>query len=186
MVPLRRKVFAVGMGILASVYEKIERITQDKFLSEQWYSMLSDLTDEQFKKAIELIVKTSKYAPTIADIREKAVSKAEYTPEEAWAIVYRDLKKYGYYNEPVYEDWKLEAAKNAIGWHTLCDMQPEEKNAVRAHFMRIYQSLVKREQEARQTGNKRINDLVANLAKQLAPSSNSQLRKPELKASKRG
>jgi len=128
---LSRKTFAAGIALLASVYEKLERITSDKFLSEQWYKMLSDLTDAQFKYAIEVIVKTQKFAPTISEIREKAVEynhQSDLTPEEAWAIVYTDIHAKGYYNEPHYEDWKLEAAKNAIGWQTLCDMTEDSKS----------------------------------------------------------
>ncbi len=176
---LSRKTFAAGMALLASVYEKLERITTDKFLSEQWYKMLYDLSDEQFKKAVEIVIKTRKFSPTIADIREAAALNeqiGDYSPEEAWAIVYNDIHKKGNYNEPHYDDWKLEAAKNAIGWQTLCDMPPDEKNIIRAHFMRIYESLSNRERSAIQTKDPRINQLVSSLAGRLAPSSN----KPEL------
>lgn len=184
---LSKRTFAAGIALLASVYEKLERITTDKFLSEQWYKMLYDLSDEQFKKAIEIVIKTRKFPPTIADMREAAALNeqiGDYSPEEAWAIVYNDIHKKGYYNEPHYDDWKLEAAKNAIGWQTLCDMSPDEKNIIRAHFMRIYESLSNRERSAIQTKDPRINQLVSSLAGRLAPSSNkpelSTVEKPEL------
>jgi len=125
-----RKTFAAGIALLASVYEKLERITTDKFLSEQWYKMLSDLTDEQFKYAVEVIVKTQKFAPTISEIRKKAVEfnhQFDLTPEEAWTIVYRDVQEKGYYREPVYDDWKLEAVKEAIGWKSLWFSQRQKQ-----------------------------------------------------------
>jgi len=176
---LSRKTFAAGIALLASVYEKLERITSDKFLSEQWYKMLSDLTDAQFKYAIEVIVKTQKFAPTISEIREKAVEynhQSDLTPEEAWAIVYTDIRAKGYYNEPHYEDWKLEAAKNAIGWQTLCDMTEDSKSAIRAHFMRIYSSLKQREKTTEAIQNPKMNTLISALAGKLAPSA----QKPKL------
>ena len=178
---LNKKTFAAGIALLASVYEKFERITTDKFLSEQWYKMLADLTDEQFKYAIEVIVKTQKFAPTISEIREKAVEfnhQAELTSEEAWALVYNDVHARGYYNEPHYEDWKLEAAKNAIGWQTLCDMSESEKGIIRAHFMRIYDSLKSRERTAETIQNPQLQQLVSILAGKLAPQSS----KPAIEA----
>ena len=180
---LNKKTFAAGIALLASVYEKLERITTDKFLSEQWYRMLSDLTDEQFKYAIEVIVKTSKFAPTISEIREKAIEfnhQAELTAEEAWALVYLDVHKKGYYNEPHYENWKLEAAKNAIGWETLCDMKDSEKGVIRAHFMRIYDSLKTREKTAETIQNPQMQQLISMLAGTLAPKSSQ----PAIEANK--
>lgn len=171
---LSRKTFAAGIALLASVYEKLERITTDKFLSEQWYKMLSDLTDKQFKYAIEVIVKTQKFSPTISEIREKAVEynhQSDLTPEEAWGIVYTDIHEKGYYNEPHYEDWKLEAAKNSIGWQTLCDMTQDTKSIIRAHFMRIYSSLKQRENTTEAIKNPQMNALISALAGKLAPAS---------------
>lgn len=169
---LNKKTFATGIALLASVYEKLERITTDKFLSEQWYKMLRDLTDEQFKYAIEVLVKTQKFAPTISEIREKAVEynhQMELTAEEAWTMVYLDIHSRGYYNEPHYDDWKVEAAKNAIGWHTLCDMTEETKGVIRAHFMRIYDSLKNREKTAEAIQNPQLRELVQTLALAFAP-----------------
>lgn len=181
---LNKKTFATGIALLASVYEKLERVTTDKFLSEQWYKMLADLSDEQFKYAIEAIVKTQKFPPTISEIREKAVEynhQAELTSEEAWALVYNDVHARGYYNEPHYEDWKLEAAKNAIGWNALCSMTENEKGTIRAHFMRIYESFQQREQTAETVKSPQLQQFVSKLACALA----SQSRQPKIETQKK-
>lgn len=174
---LDKKTFAVGIALLASVYEKLERITTDKFLCEQWYKMLADLSDEQFKYAIEVIVKTQKFSPTISEIREKALeyNNAELTAEEAWAVVYCDIHSRGYYNEPHYDDWKLEAAKNAIGWQTLCSMLEDDKNTIRAHFMRIYNSFRERQKQIETTQNPKLQNLLATFATRLTGVKNPQL-----------
>jgi len=166
---LSRKIYAAGMALLASVFEKFERITTDKFLSEQWYKMLADLSDKEFKHAIEIIVKTYRFPPTIADIQEKALelNRVEPTPEEAWALIYRDVQKLGYYREPQYNDWKLEAAKNAVGWHTLCDMKEGEKGTIRAHFMRIYAALQTREKQAETIQHPQLKGFIEELSKRL-------------------
>lgn len=169
---LSKKAFVAGMTLMASIWPELERVTKDKDLAGLWYKMLSDLDDERFWHAIERIVKTRKYPPTIADIREAAAEdECELSPEEAWAVVYRDVQKRGYYSEPHYDDWKLEAAKNAIGWHNLCDMTEGEKGAVRAHFMRIYASLSSREKATKQMNDKKLQELTRMLATRLAPGS---------------
>lgn len=165
-----RRVFASGMAILASVYEKFERVVNDETLSESWYRMLFDLTNEQFIYAVEVLVKTSKFAPTIAEIREKALEygrEDELSSEEAWMVVYEDVHRYGIYNEPHYEDWKLECAKNAIGWQTLCDMTEETKGVVRAHFMRMYDSFKNRQKQLELTNNPTLERTILQLLKRL-------------------
>jgi len=167
---MHRKTFAAGMALLASVFEKLERITTDKFLSEQWYKMLSDLSNEQFKYAVEVIVKTKKFTPTISEIREKAIEynhQSDLTPEEAWAIVYQDVRRCGFYNEPHYNDWKLEAAKNAIGWQSLCDMSGNTKSVLRAHFMRIYESFSQRQKQIETTKNPQLESFISQLSAKL-------------------
>ena len=179
-----RRVFASGMAILASVYEKFERVVNDEVLSESWYRMLFDLSNEQFRYAVEMLVKTQKFAPTIADIREKALEygkENEISSEEAWAIVYRDVRKYGIYNEPHYEDWKLECAKNAIGWQTLCDMTEETKGVVRAHFMRMYDSFKNRQKQAEMTKNPMLERTISQLLKKLDAGSNKLAERREEK-----
>ena len=167
---MHRKTFAAGMALLASVFEKLERVTTDKFLSEQWYKMLSDLTDEQFKYAVEVIVKTQKFAPTISEIRKKAVEfnhQFDLTPEEAWTIVYRDVQEKGYYREPVYDDWKLEAVKEAIGWKSLCDMTVETKPILRAQFMKMYEAFSQRQKQVETLKSPQLEQFVSQLVVRL-------------------
>lgn len=158
---LDRRTFSAGLAFLASVFERLERVVNDKFLSNEWYKMLSDLTDEEFKSAVMTLVRTCKYTPTIADIREAAKqhSSAELSAEEAWAIVLRDVREKGYYQEPHYSDWRLEEAKNAIGWETLCDMG-DNKEIVRAHFMRIYNAFCERQKQLEITNNPQVRALI--------------------------
>lgn len=168
---LSKKIFAAGLAFLASLFERLERVTSDKQIAEMWYRALADLSNEQFQYAVQTLAKTSKFAPTIAEIREKAIEQdnLELTPEEAWAVVYLDIRARGYYNEPHYEDWKLEAAKNAVGWRTLCNMTEDTKPATRAHFMRIYESLRTRGNIAQVTKNENLKQLVGMLSYRLAP-----------------
>jgi len=103
----------------------------------------------------------------------------ELTAEEAWGVVYRDISRYGYYSEPTYDDWKLEAAKNSIGWGTLCDLSENTLMPTRAHFMRIYGSFAKREAAAVQTNNPMAIAFVNNLAKEIAGKATAPIRELE-------
>lgn len=120
---LSMEVFCQGMLFLASIYEKLERVTTDSAIAKLWYNSLKDLDDDAFKYAVETIVKTSKVAPTIADIREKAWEYRHpdtLSPTEAWELLYNDLHRYGFYKQPTYDNPILERAKNAISWEALC------------------------------------------------------------------
>jgi len=175
---LDKKVYVVGIALLASVYEKMERVATDKLLADLWYRVLSDLSDEAFQYAIENIVKTSKFPPSIAEIRSKAQEfchRNDLTAEEAWSVLYKDIRQKGWYHEPTYSDWKLEAAKNALGWENLCNMETTQVGVFRAQFMRIYDSLGNREKTAEIVQDKNIVELVNQLKAELAPQSKKAL-----------
>ncbi|HRC95179.1 MAG TPA: hypothetical protein PK317_00115 [Coprothermobacter proteolyticus] len=171
------KVFASGLAVFASIYEKFERITTDKMLSQQWYRLLQDLSNEQFTYAVEMLAKLSKFPPTIAEIREKAneLKNNDLQAEDAWMLVYQDVRRRGWYNEPTYPNWKVEAAKNAIGWSNLCDMSVEQTGVFRAQFIAIYNSLQNREKKAEVTGDKNLRELLDKLKTELAPGSKKEL-----------
>lgn len=167
---LSKKAFAAGITALASIWQRLSIVVEDKNVFEFWHNALSDLEDEQFVQAIKKIISSFKEQPTIADIREIAIEFANpsLTPEEAWAIVYNDVRSRGYYREPLYDDWKLEAAKNAIGWHHLCDMTADTVAATRAQFMKIYAALQGRERNALTAGDGPTKELVTVIANKLA------------------
>jgi hypothetical protein len=170
---LSKQVFTEAMMLLGTVYEKLRGITSNREVLKAWYSVLNDMTDDELKAAVDDYVRTSKYAPVPADLWERVNAMREQqhpelSAEEAWGIVYRDISRYGYYSEPTYDDWKLEAAKNSIGWGTLCDLTENTLMPTRAHFMRIYGSFAQREKAATQTNNPMAIAFVNNLAREIA------------------
>lgn len=174
---LSKKAFAAGITTLASIWQRLSIVIEDKNIFDFWYNALSDIDDEKFVQAIKKIISTFKEQPTIAHIRETAFefTNPSFSPEEAWAIIYNDVRTRGYYREPLYDDWKLEAAKNAIGWHHLCDMTAETVSATRAQFMKIYAALEKREKNALVSGEGPVKELLSAVANKLAPYSSPQL-----------
>lgn len=74
--------FAKILGILMDTYDK--EISETKI--SIWWNVLQDISIADFRKAATQHLKTGKYAPRPADIRELAgANKSEWpTPEEAW------------------------------------------------------------------------------------------------------
>lgn len=178
---LSKQAFTEAMMLLGTVYEKLRGVTGDKEVLKAWFSVLSDMEDEEIKAATADYVRTSKFPPTPADLWElvnkmREEQNPQLTAEEAWGIIYRDISRYGYYEEPTYDDWKLEAAKNSIGWGTLCDLTENTLMPTRAHFMRIYGSFAQREKTAVQTNNPMAIAFVNNLAKEIAGKATAPLK----------
>jgi len=170
---LSTEVFSQGMLFLATIYEKIERITTDGAIAKLWYESLKDLDDEAFKYAVETIAKTSKFAPSIAEIREKAWEYRHpdaLTPEQAWEVLYNDLHRYGFYRQPTYDNPILERAKNAISWEALCNVTTDQVSILRRQFIDIYKSLMETQKYAEVTNNVPRLKSLEELSKRLAQS----------------
>jgi hypothetical protein len=150
---MERAVFARGIGLLQMVFESFRL---DGQTTELWYRLLGDLPAVAFEKAVLKIVMTREKPPTIAAIRKAATEESDesLSAEEAWTKVIDDVHKRGIYDEPIYEDPKLEKTKRAISWRELCDMTPDSRRIVRAQFMKIYDSICEREKLKAITGEK--------------------------------
>lgn len=86
-----------------------------------WYDSLSDLTDEQFAKAVQQAIKESRFFPMIADLREMAgMGKSNEVAFLAWISVIKAIEKMGYYQSPKFKDPVISHVIDAMGgWMTL-------------------------------------------------------------------
>jgi hypothetical protein len=133
------------VGIMASAYPntQVAEATINIYVR-----MLKDLPLEVVTLAVQQAMAESEFLPTIARIREKAVafSRSEHVSAlEAWGIVKKAMSETGFYRSPTFEDPIIAKAVDCIGWQTLCSS--ENQAADRAHFSKIYDSLVRREIE---------------------------------------
>lgn len=116
-----------------------------------WEKMLADIPYEVAEKALMKVLATSKFFPTVADIREAATTITAPqlpTAAEAWGEVIKAVRRYGTYQEnEAMESLPLPVAQVVrwIGWREIC--LSEEPEVVRAQFMRMYDTQVKRERE---------------------------------------
>lgn len=116
-----------------------------------WNILFSDVDFSLLRAAVQKHMMESTYPPTIADIREQIAKIAlneQKTGIEAWGDVKNAIRRFGYYeSEKGISSLKGLTKKvvELMGYRELC--QSENEMADRAHFLKVYDSLVAREKE---------------------------------------
>lgn len=119
---------------------------------EAYVTMLRDVPLEILEAAVQQSMAESEFLPTIARVREKAIaiSRPHHVSSlEAWGIVKKALLEVGFYHSPNFDDPLIAKAVDCIGWRTLCSSENEP--ADRAHFSKLFESLIRREEEDART-----------------------------------
>lgn len=136
----------IGMA-LKTAYPNFQIMPSDEN-KKVWYSMLKDLEYPICQNAIMQIIATSKFPPSIAEIREKyaeMVSLPVADSGQAWEEVMRAIQYYGAIRELEAVASLSEPVRKAvkiIGFRNLCF---SENIAVeRAQFFRVYETVEKR------------------------------------------
>jgi hypothetical protein len=113
---------------------------------------LADLEFSRVRAAVERLVKSSKWIPTIAEIREAAVDVAHgacIPGGQAWGRCLAMIRCYGSHRRPgidfAVDDPLLQATIRAFGWLDLC--QSTNPHADRARFIELYDELSKSERK---------------------------------------
>lgn len=133
LVMLVRASFRVGPQML----DETARIYED---------MILDLDFELAKAAIGRLIQSSKFLPSIAEIREAARETTQgpaRSGAEAWGDVVQAIRLVGAYRSPKFADPIVAHAVASLGWLALCldDNEP----ALRARFIEAYEAAAKRE-----------------------------------------
>lgn len=126
-------------------------VLPDKYAMKTWFELLQDLDYNVAQNAVMEHISTSVFPPSIAEIRNKcAVRTAPIISDwgEAWEEVLYAIRKYGSYREEeaVASLSKITArVTKRLGFRNLC--LSENQMADRAHFQRMYESMVREEQK---------------------------------------
>lgn len=82
------------MKILAKAMKAVyPQMMPDRDAFDVWYELLKDLDYRQASAALQRHMQTSKYPPTIADIRQAVTAPKEEMPElEAWALARKAIR----------------------------------------------------------------------------------------------
>lgn len=144
------KILVKGMK---SVYTS-ERFLPDADSIKIWFQMLQDLSYKQTNIAIQKYMLTNKFPPTIADIRELAVSVTQgELPDwgEGWEQVLRAIRMYGSYRpEEAMKSFDpiTRRCVERLGFRNIC--MSENINHDRANFRLIYEQLAERQKQDNQ------------------------------------
>ena len=116
---------------------------------ELYESMLADLEFDVVRGAIARLICTSKFLPTIAEVRDAA---AEITlgpirsAVAAWGDVTMAVRRVGHYGCPKFEDPLVAECVRALGWRSLC-LGDSGEAADRARFCELYSDLQRKQRQ---------------------------------------
>lgn len=137
------------VGVMAAGYPNTQ--VSDATI-KVYVSMLKDIPLNLLTPAIQQSMAEGEFIPTIARIREKAIaiSRPQHISSlEAWGVVKQAMREVGFYRSPRFDDPLIARAVDCIGWQTLCSSENEP--ADRAHFAKVFESLVRREEDDART-----------------------------------
>lgn len=138
---------------LAQILKALRGAYPEKTIPDQtvevYMRCLADLPLPALEAAVLNHIASSKWFPTIAELREKALAllpgQRMPTATEAWAEVMRAFEMVGYYGTPEWSHEAIARTVAAMGWQNLC--LSENGMADRAHFLRLYEVYCKRLRE---------------------------------------
>lgn len=116
-----------------------------------WMTMFADTDKEIMNLAIQKIIATSKYFPTVAEVREVLAEINNIRvidAGEAWGEVISAIRNYGWNKEGEAMKSMSENTRNVVkrmGWMNLC--KSENIMTDRAHFLKMYETEEKRQKE---------------------------------------
>lgn len=127
-----------------------------------YVEMLADINPVTLEQAIKNIVKTRKFLPTIAEIREECSALSAYvnaheelpTPQSAWERVIKCASTYGYEHGLEHlEGLTLKCAKSI--WSSFNPLMGDEYNeaSCRSQFIKQYEQEEKREMHRQRMAN---------------------------------
>jgi hypothetical protein len=112
--------------------------------------MLLDLDAPDTRSAVQRLIRSSRFLPSIAEIR-RAVADATLGPKrsgaEAWIDVAYEIRRVGYCGTPRFDDDVTRRLVDRWGWRRLCLEGSWESD--RARFIEAYDEIAGREREGR-------------------------------------
>lgn len=149
---MTRENFIQGMTVLLNAYSK--DMTKEQI--EAWWPFFADDDYDEFRMAVKKVILTSKFFPSLAEIKE-AMAKGvtnQIPAVEAWQMLQDAIGRFGYYQaEAAMASLPLpiqNTVKSLGGFQRIC--QSEEVDWLMKDFMRIYNDINDRAQEQYITG----------------------------------
>lgn len=119
-----------------------------------YVEMLQDIQPEMVAIAVRKLINSSKFLPTIAEIREAAnavvsmaYERTSLDADQAWGIVQKAIKSVGQYERPSFDDAVLAETVDNLGWKEICQTPVDDTAILRAQFRRAFEANQNREKE---------------------------------------
>lgn len=132
-----RSEFATAMQTLAAAFGK----EPSKPLLEAYWMVLGELPIDGFKRAVSSALRSCKFMPSPAELREFAGDESiGLRAIRAWQAVRRAIREHGIYSAVSFDDPAINAAVRAVGgWRRLCSEDSEQMDRfVSREFDRLY------------------------------------------------
>lgn len=148
-----KREFATFAAALKTFYPK-ENLLPNSQAMELWYRQLQDIQYIVAEAALQKWVATQKWSPSIAEIREIAMTVTageKLLWSDGWEQVQTAIRKYGSYNIPAamesFDDVTRQTVKR-LGFRELC--MSENPMQDRANFRDIFNMIAERQVKANQ------------------------------------
>ena len=124
---------------------------------EIYVENLKDLEYEQGRDAVDSIIRTSDWFPSIAALRREILAIGGYLcppKDQAWMEVETNMRRHGRTGKPEFSHHAIEDAVKAMGWTNMC--LSENIDVVRGQFWKIYESISTRQDRTAQIDTSRM------------------------------
>lgn len=137
---LKFDVFAEGMYALCAIFER----EPNKILLNAYYAVLKGLSDEQFRSAVTVILKTKKFfkMPLPAELLEMVNGRPQDAAILALEKVERAIREVGSYCTVVFDDPVIHRTIESFegGWQGICEMPLADWKFARKDFIKMYEA----------------------------------------------
>jgi len=143
-----------ALTLLSAQFPHRQQSTVDwERMFEAYHAVLSDLDPSLLQAATLKVGAESEWFPSASQLRTAAldiVQEADELPgaAEAWAEIHQEIRRVGSWGQPQFAHRIVQQSVDALGgWQALCES--DSAMADRAHFLRIYASLLTRDRTDR-------------------------------------
>lgn len=134
------------LAVISAAYPNFQA---DESRAKVWAQMLADVDYRVADIAVWRHIATSKFPPSIAEIREQAriaLQGPEYTATESWEEFIQGIRRFGQYREQEALDSFHPLTRRmaeAIGWWDAC--MSENVDVLRGQYLRMFEQLRQRD-----------------------------------------
>ncbi len=131
------------VAIVTTLCESFNRTATDGLLEGYWMA-LSDLSEDEMKRACSRAMAESKFMPVPSELLEFAGRSQSRALDiiEAWEAVRRAIDRHDYTDSVDFGPLVNAVVRNLGGWQRLCDLGREQLDVwTRKEFERVYELL---------------------------------------------